>query len=272
MVLAHAASGSVARSYNLLLDRAAGLQDLEALVIVHEDAELLDEDFCARLRGGLTDPSVAVVGCVGATGVRDIAWWSGAVVWNSAAYHYGELGGGELTFSGGGEPRATGEVDTVYGVLMALAPWAVRELRFDESIGMLHGYDFDICRQARAAGKTVRTADLRVAHHHSLDLVSEIEIWVGAHMRAADAWDDASPGQQAPEAEWKPRARKAEASAAAARLLAASRLLQADASAQSGSRELARIRNSRSWRLTEPLRRANAMRRAVRQRADRRRS
>ena len=38
---------------------------------------------------------------------------------------------------------------------MVLSPWAVRELRFDESLGKLHGYDFDICMQARAAGKKV---------------------------------------------------------------------------------------------------------------------
>ena len=45
---------------------------------------------------------------------------------------------------------------------MVLSPWAVRELRFDESLGKLHGYDFDICMQARAAGKKVVTADFRV--------------------------------------------------------------------------------------------------------------
>jgi hypothetical protein len=268
VVLAHAASGSVARSYNLLLDRAAALQNLEALVIVHEDAELFDEDCCQRLRDCFADPAVAIVGCLGATGVHDIAWWSGEMTWNSAAYRYEELGGGELRFGGDGA-RATGDVDSIYGVLMAVSPWAVRALRFDESIGMLHGYDFDICRQARAAGRKVRTVDLRVAHNHPLDLVSQIEIWVQAHIRAAEAWDTSAPGEGAADAEWKARARAAEADAAAARLLAASKLLQADAAAQRNARELDTIRKGRSWRLTAPLRRGNAAVRAARARLSR---
>jgi Glycosyltransferase like family len=274
MVLAHAATSSIARSYNLLLERAGELNDLEGLAIVHQDAELLDADFCAKVRTVLADPEVAVLGCVGATGIRDIAWWDGELTWNSAAYHYEELGGGELTFGleGSHQETATGEVDTVYGVLMALSPWAVRHLRFDESIGLLHGYDFDICRQARTAGRKVVTADLRLAHHHSLDLVTEVEIWVAAHMRAAETWEASGGEAPAPDEDWKMRARAAEASAAAARLLAASKLLQADASAQRDARELDSIRSSRSWRLTEPLRRGNAIARAGRRRLTRRRA
>jgi Glycosyltransferase like family len=264
-IFAHAASGSIARSYNLLLDTAAALDDLEALVILHEDAEIVDPDFCPKLRRALTDPAVAVVGCVGATGVRGIAWWDGRVTGNSAPYHYRELGGGELLSSpSGGEPvRPAGEVETVYGVMLALSPWAVATLRFDESIGMLHGYDFDICRQARAAGRTVLTADLALAHHHPLDLVKDIEIWVAAHVRAAEKWDAATPADSTLDS-WKLRARRAEADAAAARLLAASRLLQVDATARYHGQQLAEIVDSRSWRITEPLRRARWLAKSAR--------
>jgi GT2 family glycosyltransferase len=264
-ILANAASGSIARSYNLLLDSASTLDELEAVVLLHEDAELLDADFCARLRAAFADPAVAIVGCVGATGVDDIAWWDGSVSWNSAPYHYGEAGGGELALGVKREaaPRTPGEVDSLYGVLLAFSPWAARNLRFDESIGILHGYDYDICRQARAQGHKVVTADLRLAHHHSLDLVSDIEIWVAAHMRAAELWDD---GGEASDEAWRPRARRAEASAAAARLLAASKLLQVDAASRRFEAELELIRHSLSWRMTEPLRRANALLRAARAR------
>jgi hypothetical protein len=209
-----------------------------------------------------------VVGCVGSRGAAGIAWWDGEVTWNSAPYHHGEAGGGELAWRRG-EAQAPGEVDTVYGVLMVLTPWAVRNLRFDESIGMLHGYDADICRQARAKGRKVMTANLRLAHHHSLDLVTQIEIWVGAHIRAADAWGEDTPDERASDAGWRQRARRAEASAAAARLLAASKLLQADASTREFERELESVRNSRSWRITESLRRGNAFVRATRQRGRR---
>jgi hypothetical protein len=267
-ILAHAASGSLARSFNLLLDRAAELEGLEGLVLVHEDAEILDRDFCSRVRVVLTDPAVAIVGCVGSRGVSDIAWWDGEVSWNSVPYRYGEDGGGELAFSHG-SALAPGEVDTVYGVLMVLSSWAVRHLRFDESIGMLHGYDFDLCRQARAAGRKVKTANLRLAHHHSLDLVTQIEIWVAAHMRSSELWAEDEPAPDAPDEAWKERARRAEASAAAARLLAASKLLQADATTRWFERELESVRKSRSWRMTESLRRANSIVRAARRRARR---
>ena len=259
VVLAHAAAGSVARSFNLLLDRAAKLDGLEALVLLHEDAELLDAAFASKLRAALADPQVAIVGSVGARGVNDIAWWDGELVSNSAAYHHPDAGGGELTFrglAGSADDGAPGEVDTIYGVMMALSPWAVANLRFDESIGMLHGYDFDVCRQARTAGRKVITADL----------VTQIEIWVGAHMRAAEAWDDTTPPRDAPDQAWRERARRAEAGAAAARLLAASKLLQADASSQMYARELGFVQRTRSWRMTESLRRGNALVRAARRR------
>ncbi len=263
-VFAHAACGSVARSYNLMFDTAAKLPELEALVIVHEDAEILDSDFCAKLRAAFADTEVGVVGCIGAREVEDIAWWDGVVTRSSATSRYGELGGGELRLETE-DAGAPGEVDTVYGIVMAFSPWVVRNLRFEESIGLLHGYDFDICRKARRAGKKVVAAQLAVAHHHSLDLVEDIEIWVAAHMRAAQLWDESGP-EDADDRLWKERARRAEARAAAARLLAATELLRLDATAKECQRQQEEIEGSRSWRLTASLRRGNALRRSVGQR------
>ena len=73
-ILVHATTGSIFRNYNLLLDRAAKLDGLEALVLLHQDAEIVDPDFCAKVREALRDPDVAIVGCAGAIGVRNIAW------------------------------------------------------------------------------------------------------------------------------------------------------------------------------------------------------
>jgi GT2 family glycosyltransferase len=262
-VFAHAAAGSVARSYNLILERASAFDELEALVLLHQDLEVVDPDFCGKLRRALADPEVGVVGCVGAVGARGIAWWDGTVSWTSAEYRYGELGGGELSFNGGGPAPRTADVDTVYGVLLALSPWVVRNLRFDESLGPVHGYDFDLCAQVRSAGRKVLIADLEVAHHHSLDLVTETEPWVEAHMRVADKWEQPVPGG---DEAWERRARRAEAEAAAARLLAASRLLQAYAWAEHNERQLKELASTTSWRVTRPLRRANALLRRVRER------
>ena len=112
-----------------------------------------------------------------------------------------------------------GEVDSIDGFVMALSPWAMRNLRFDESLGQIHGYDFDICMQARAAGKKVVTADLQVVHHHSLRLIDNPETWINAYMRVAEKWDEQIPHNGSRDRDWEWRARRAEAEASAARLM-----------------------------------------------------
>jgi hypothetical protein len=257
-LLAREAAGSIFRSYNLFLDQVAARDDLEALVLVHQDAEIVDPDFCTKLRRALRDPQVALVGAAGAIGVRNIAWWEGAVTWQSFTHSYEELGGGEisgLTWHPDQTPTyaRTGEVDTIDGFVIGMAPWAVRELRFDESLGRLHGYDFDLCLQARDAGRKVVTEDLRVIHHHSLDLIGDEEGWIAAHMRIADKWDGRLPGVGYAAGDWKQRARRAEAEAAAARLMAALGRYYAER-AHTAEHDLAVIPRSRSWRTTAPLR------------------
>jgi hypothetical protein len=264
-VMPHSAAGSLFRSYNLILDTLAERDDLEALVLVHQDAEIADPSFVAKLGQALSDADVGVVGCVGAVGVRSIAWWEGSVTWASFVHRYRELGGGELpafAWNGAGMPAyaRTGEVDTIDGFVMGLSPWTVRNVRFDESLGPLHGYDFDFCLQVRDAGRKVVTADFKVIHHHSLELIGNAETWVEAHMRVAEKWDGRMPNVGVVAGTWKERARRAEAEAAAARAQAVSIQLQSDA-------RLKEITESTGWRLTEPLRRLNAMRRRLRGRA-----
>jgi Glycosyltransferase like family len=265
-VIANAPAGSLFRSYNLILDMVAEREDLEALVLVHQDAELVDPDFCRKLREALGDPEVGVVGCVGAIGVRSIAWWEGSVTWGSFIHRYSELGGGDLpAFSWNGSelpPYARiGEVDSVDGFVLGLSPWTVRNIRFDESLGALHGYDFDFCLQVREAGHKVVTADFKAIHHHSLDLVGDPEGWVAAHMRVAEKWDGRMPHVGYTGGEWKERARRAEAEAALAVAQAVSNRLKGDARALQLERELDEMKTSIGWRMTEPLRRLNHWRR-----------
>jgi len=267
-VLPFSAAGSLARSYNLILDQAAEHEQLEALVLLHQDAEIVDPDFCRKLRGAFADPDVGVVGCVGAVGVRSIAWWEGSVTWGSFTHRYSELGGGDVpAFSWNPDtmpPYArTGEVDTVDGFVLALSPWTVRNIRFDESLGRLHGYDFDFCLQVRAAGHKVVTVDFRAVHHHSLDLVSDPEAWIEAHIRVAEKWDGQMPNVGVEGGDWQRRARRAEAEAAVAQALAMSNRLKGDARVAQLQRELQIVNESIGWRLTEPLRRANALRRRL---------
>jgi hypothetical protein len=275
-VYAFAAAGSIFRSYNLLLDTAAARDDLEALVLVHQDAEIVDPDFCSKVREALGDPEVGVVGCVGAIGVRSIAWWEGSVTWASFIHRYQEHGGGDLpafAWKDNEKPpyARTGEVDTVDGFLMVLSPWTVRNIRFDESLGQLHGYDFDFCLQVRAAGRKVVTTDFRAVHNHSLELVSDPERWVAAHMTIAEKWDGRMPGVGVAGGDWKYRARLAEAESEAARAAAVSKQLQADARLTELERAWEGVSGSISWRITAPLRRAKALLKAFLRRRDSRR-
>jgi hypothetical protein len=270
-VIANAAAGSIFRSYNLIMDSVAEREDLEALVLLHQDSELASPDFCATLRQALSDPDVGVVGCVGAVGVRSIAWWEGSVTWASFTHRYRELGGGELPALSWETDKLpayaqTGEVDTVDGFVLALSPWVVRNVRFDESLGLLHGYDFDFCLQVREAGRKVVTADFKVVHHHSLELVSNPETWLAAHMRVAEKWEGRMPSSTTNGGDWHQRARRAEAEASLARTQAVAAMLHADAETIRLQRELAEVTESTSWRVTRPLRRLNAARRARRAR------
>ncbi|MQA75099.1 MAG: hypothetical protein GEU88_12270 [Solirubrobacterales bacterium] len=273
-VLAQGTAGSIFRNYNLIIDRALELPDLEALVIVHQDAEIIDSDACRKLRTAFADPGVGLVGCAGALGVRSIAWWEGSVTWAAFTHRYEELGGGEipsLSWVADETPSyaSLGEVDTVDGFVLGFSPRALRELRFDESLGRFHGYDYDICLQARSRGMKVVTADIRTIHHHSLELITDPEAWIVAHVRLAEKWKDAFPDDGAGNEDWRGRARRAEAEAAVARLLGGREVLVREATAARDERrieaaesELEEIRGSLSWRLTASLRRLrHAMRR-----------
>lgn len=261
-VLAFQVAGSIFRSYNVILDAAAKLEDLEALVLVHQDAEIVSTDFCTTIREALSDPEVGVVGCVGAIGVRSIAWWEGSVTWASFTHRYSELGGGDLPALSWKRDKMppyarTGEVDTIDGFVMVLSPWVVRNLRFDESLGALHGYDFDFCLQVRAAGRKVVTADFKAIHHHGLDLVRNKEGWIEAHVKVSEKWDGKMPGVGVEGGDWQQRARRAEAEASVARAEAVSAMLQCEARTKHLETLVDEMTGSTSWRYTRPLRELN---------------
>ena len=179
------------------------------------------------------------------------------MTWASFTHRYEEYGGGEipaLTWWPEKVPvyAETGEVDSIDGFVIAFSPWAIENLRFDESIGgHLHGYDFDICMQAKAAGKKIVTADLRVVHHHSLVLISGTDAWINTHVQLAEKWHDQLPVTTL---DWRRRARLAEAEAAATRLGHGAGELIWERRIEMAEDELASIKNSISWRITAPLR------------------
>ncbi|MCU4185058.1 FkbM family methyltransferase [Acidiferrimicrobium sp. IK] len=147
---------SISASYNDILDSFSGDDRPRAVVLMHEDVSIIEPDFEEKIQAAFLDDDVAIVGVVGGAEVSGMEWWSGK--------RYGRCsdnGTGLIDFGGGDH-----DVEIVDGLLMALSPWAVRNLRFDASnFPGARGYDADICFQAQAAGKKVRVIDLPVFHH-----------------------------------------------------------------------------------------------------------
>jgi hypothetical protein len=258
-ILARPAAGSIFKSYNALLEEARTVAGLEALVLVHQDTEIVEGDFSRHVRTALADPDVGLVGCVGAVGVRSIAWWEGSVATASFEHRYADHGGGSLpAFSWAWDqapPYArVGEVDTLDGFLLVLSPWVVENLRFDESLGQQHGYDLDFCLQVRHAGRKVVTAPFRAVHHHALRPFEDPEPWIEAHIAVAEKWDGVMPGVGSGVGTWEQRARRAQARRDAAWLLDHANGLWFEARTRELERQLAEMRQSVSWRLTAPLR------------------
>jgi len=160
LILAQRSHDSLQTAYNRILDEAGDHPELEALVLLHEDVEIIDPLFMSKLRRRIAETNVAVLGVIGARGVRSLAWWE--------ADCFGRVGAPALLSTGriafpGGTPQ---DVDVVDGLLMALSPWAVRKLRFDQAFAQdFHGYDVDFCFQVRALGRRVVVDDLAVLHH-----------------------------------------------------------------------------------------------------------
>jgi len=263
-ILAYASVTSLPRSLNIILDAAARHDDLEALVLLHPHTEITDPALCARVRDVLADPDVGVAGAAGARGGNGLAWWEGAVSAAPGTLHYdGYGGGGEFPAFGWAGPSAPlGEVDVVDGSLMVLSPWTVRTVRFDEGLRVGYGFDTDFCRQVRAGGRKVVTADLRAVFHHALELVEDLDLWIEGHQQVAEKWE-----AELDEEAWKARARRAEAEREAARAIAHGRRLALDARIDALERRLRETTGTTSWRITEPLRRANARRRRLSERA-----
>ncbi len=194
-------SDSLFSAYNEILDRAREDPRIEALVLVHEDTTILDPRFEENIRSFLRDPEVAIVGAIGAVGVGGIDWWVHERLVGSATLRSPDpfpswgpplIGGGTVVGPGG-----SGEVDMVDGFLLVLSPWAIAELRFDESLGPgFDAYDADLCFQARERGRKVVVADLEVEHHHHWAELSSFAYrsrWKRAHVAFKRKWEGRMP-------------------------------------------------------------------------------
>lgn len=141
--------------YNEFVRDARTQNNCEALVLLHDDVEIVDPNFRAKVLAAVREESVGVVGVVGGAELRSIAWWEAR---RTAGKVFETRGPIDL-----GPTRA--DVDVVDGLMLIVSPKAFLQLSFDEETApRFHGYDVDFCLQARAAGLRVTVRPIEVLH------------------------------------------------------------------------------------------------------------
>lgn len=157
---------SIAEAYNTVLARCQYTEEIDAVVLLHDDLEIIDEQFETKILKALADPTVAIVGVIGAEQMpRNLAWWNFNII--------GHQRTDSMMIQGS---QSEGDAWCTDGSIMALSPWAVNNLEFDQDFVGFHHYDVDIGLQARQAGKRVMVADIDTFHHTQVGFKSpEIE-------------------------------------------------------------------------------------------------
>lgn len=172
---------TIQRPYNELLDEAAELPGLEAVVLLHQDLELLDDSLPGRLRRAFRDRSVGLFGVLGGRLSRLHCWLAPDRAFGFA------IGPNPRPLR---DPRITvgpHEVDGLDGALIALAPWVVRGIRFSEPAGRFHGYDVELGLRVRARGGKLICEDVPCRHHTTLKHDYDAQRQAGVAL--ARSWD-----------------------------------------------------------------------------------
>jgi Glycosyltransferase like family len=185
VVTVDGAGGAPQLALNVALDELATIPDLEAVVLLHEDVRLVDVDTATIVRRAFADPAVALAGPVGSQGVVSLAWWDGTGIGRARTPHVpGEAIHGVAP---------AGPVDALDGIVLCLSPWAVRVLRFEPELAAdFHGYDIDLCFQARHHGRRVEVVELDVVHEHR-PIFDDTDAWVRNELRFQQRWFEHRP-------------------------------------------------------------------------------
>lgn len=168
IVLTDDGASGICAAYNRFIAVARDNPSCRALVLMHDDVVILDSNFRAKVLSAVAEPDVGIVGAIGASGLRNGTWWSGRHPVGRVFESRGLI-----------ETKTTqGDVDVVDGLMLVLSPRAIQELHFDPvSLPGFHGYDSDICFQARSKGLrvVVRKIDLYHAAKGYISNVAEFE-------------------------------------------------------------------------------------------------
>jgi hypothetical protein len=192
IVLTREGHDTIRRPYNEMMDALVDRQDLEALVLLHQDLELLDDSLLGRLRREFRKPDVGLLGVLGARLSRLHIWLT-----PDRPFGYA-IGPNPKKLRNAHISLGPHEVDIIDGALIAMAPWVVRAIRFDERLSNhFHGYDIEISRRVAAHGGKVICDDIPC--HHRTTLTTDYDAQRAAGVALARAWDPALRPQ-----EWKP--------------------------------------------------------------------
>lgn len=149
---------SIQQPYNEMMEEAAARPDLEALVLLHQDMELLDDTLLDRVRPLLEEPRVGLIGVMGGRDVPLHCWWETDDLYGRARTPLIDVH----------HSVGSHEVEVVDGALLVLAPWVARTIRFSDALAEdFHGYDVDFSLLVRAAGGRVVCNDIPYFHHMS---------------------------------------------------------------------------------------------------------
>jgi hypothetical protein len=166
-VIATSGHDGIVAPYNMMLDTVMhwgvsqlSLPQLDALVLVHDDLEILDPRAEEKFLEALAEPGVELVGVAGGGG-RSLYWWEHAPVGHQLTDVM------NIDFG-----QHVGDVELVEGSVMVLSPWLIQNLRFDIRFTGWHGYD-EIGMQVRAAGRRVVVVDVDTHHHNPMGYRSE---------------------------------------------------------------------------------------------------
>lgn len=144
---------SIARAYNMILDSLKA-SPCDILVLQHDDLEITDPDWVTKLEAVFEDPEVGIVGIAGARAVNGLAWWFYEKVGHQQTDGIGFLDFGERS----------GDVMALEGSFLAVGPWFMENMRFDEQYPGFHGYD-SVATEVYGMGKRVVVADIDTWHH-----------------------------------------------------------------------------------------------------------
>jgi hypothetical protein len=147
-------------TYNQILEMFAS-SGAHAVALVHDDLEIIDPDFENKINEVIHadyDPLDGfVLGVAGAASPPPTLSW-----WDHDPIGHQNTDAGLIDFG-----IRSGPVHALDGSILVFGNAAIRDLRFNPRYYGFHGYDVDVCRQARQRGYQVLALDIDT-HHHTI--------------------------------------------------------------------------------------------------------